>query len=119
MLSRITDSSFFKKKFVFVILFLDPDCCDSGNTGDDLKNDLCFLFASLPSSVAILCICVDDEVCCSSLPSRVDQSPRVQLAGSFLLWMSPRQLLLNDQAQQWEQGLPFSGSLHQISQLVW
>ena len=59
------------------------------------------------------------ESCCSGLPSRVDQSPGVQLAGSFLLWMSPRQLLLHDQAQQWEQGSPFSGSLHRISQLGW
>lgn len=59
------------------------------------------------------------ESCCSGLPSRVDHSSGVQLAGSFLLWMSPRQLLLNDQAQWWEQGPPFSRFLYQTSQGDW
>ena len=51
-----------KKNIVFVIFFLDPNCCDSGNVGDDQKNDLCFLFLSLPSSAALLSICVDSEL---------------------------------------------------------
>ena len=97
MLSRITDSFFFKKMLIFVILFLDPDCCDSGNTGDDLKNDLCFLFASLSSSAAFLCICVDAEVCCSSLPSKWSAAQpqgmlELMVSSSWLPWDVPQRL---------------------------